>query len=207
MTNLDNQTYEFKDDIMSHLGFSEVEAARVCSAIAAEIYKLPSDVIEDFIQASVMPLKVRHEELKAFQAWTEIANSLNNPFIRRAQVITQNYICFVYLKDSCFEIFAKRAPRNTIIARCCAFLTSGDVRKFRNGFAHGNWSYLPEFSGLEARARQKPLDSSSSLERIVVTQKQLDFWQTLARAVAYTIYETLLEQIALDENTSNSKVH
>ncbi len=204
MTNLDNQVYKFQEELTSELGLSQIEAIRVCSTIATEISSLPSKIIKNFIHESVIPLSVRHEELKAFQGWMEISNNLKNPFVTRAQLITQNYVCFIYLKDSCFEFLARKMPKSTMTSKCCKFLVSGNVRKFRNGFAHGNWSYLPDFSGIEVWSLQDARIPNSSLVQTVVTQEQLNFWQTLARAVAYAIYETLLEQTDLKKNIPQS---
>jgi hypothetical protein len=168
MKHLDQQLHKFKSKLMTDLGLSEDETGRVCTTIASEVRLISETDIREVFQASGIPLMARYEELLAFQSWMSIASTLNDPSIRRAQVITQNYICFVYLKDSCFEVLARIAPRNSVVSNCSNYLTSGSVRHFRNGFAHANWKYLADFSGLEAWARQKAFDPSSPLVKIEI---------------------------------------
>ncbi len=83
-----------------------------------------------------------------------VGNIPNMPQLTRAQVIVQNYICFVYLGEACFQVLRREAPTGSTVKRCCRFLTDNPVRAFRNAVAHGNWKYTPEFSGLEFWARK-----------------------------------------------------
>jgi hypothetical protein len=109
---------------------------------------------------------------------------------RRAQVITQNYICFVYLGEACFKALKKEVQAETATQRCCKYLTDNPVRAFRNAIAHSNWCYLPDFSGLEFWAR-KGADPAERPTRFEVRQQELDFWQSLARCTAYAAYLSL----------------
>ncbi len=124
----------------------------------------------------------------------DIAHGIPHPAVTRAQVITQNYVCFVYLKESWFEALHQVMAAGTATALCCAFLLSAPLRRFRNAFAHGNWRYLQDFSGLEFWARAK--GTASTETRTELLQLELDFWQTLSRCTAYASMLTLAETTA-----------
>ncbi len=119
-----------------------------------------------------------------------VRDSRPHPAVVRAQVITQNYICFVYLGDSCFTVLKKELPSGSTAKKCCKFLTDNPVRAFQNAIAHSNWQYLPDFNGLEFWAK-KGTDPSEQLSRFEVLQHDLNFWQALARCVAYASYLSL----------------
>ncbi|MHB8619647.1 MAG: hypothetical protein ACYDAG_08770 [Chloroflexota bacterium] len=115
----------------------------------------------------------------------DIARSLKkSPVVTRAQVIVQNYICFVYLKDACFEVLAVRASPGSVTQRCAEYLSKGALRDFRNAFSHGNWRYKPDFSGIQCWVLEDARLKGSQLRSLEVSQEQLSFWQTLARGVA-----------------------
>jgi hypothetical protein len=133
-------------------------------------------------------LKERLDELKAFQDWMDWASAApRDPAIVRAQVITQNYVCFVYLRDSCFIELGKRLPTESTAKKCCGFLTADTVRAFRNAIAHANWHYKPDFSGIEYWARAGG-GRNASMDRHEVNQQDLAFWQALARCTAYAAF-------------------
>ena len=79
----------------------------------------------------------------------------------------------------------------TATSLCCEFLLSEPLRRFRNAFAHGNWRYLQDFSGLEFWAHAK--GTRTTEVRSEVLQLELDFWQTLSRCTAYASMLTLAE--------------
>ena len=108
----------------------------------------------------------------------------------RAQVITQNYVCFVYLGEACFKVLRKVSAPNSVTRRCCSFLTDNPVRAFRNAIAHSNWSYRSDFRGLVFWARRGS-DANDCLSEFEVGQADLNFWQTLSRGVAYAAYTSL----------------
>lgn len=112
--------------------------------------------------------------------------------VARAQVITQNYVCFVYLREPLFKVLKETMPPQSVTNCCAEFLTENPVRAFRNALAHANWRYLSDPSGLEfwawtGRGRAKVTT------RFEVRQDELGFWQALARAVAYVAYTEITE--------------
>jgi hypothetical protein len=129
----------------------------------------------------------------AFQMFMDRYQQVNGePAVARAQVIYQCYVCFVYLGDAWFKVLRKMMPSGSTTRRCCKFLTDNPVRAFRNAIAHGNWQYLSDFTGLEFWAR-KGNDPEEPLSRFVWGQNDINFWQVLARCVAYCTAEALCE--------------
>jgi hypothetical protein len=153
---------------------------------------LPTEAKTEIRAASPVPLSARLEELVAFQAWSDFATSVKrNPAITRASVVVQNYICFVYLKDACFEVVAKRAAAGSVAARSAEYLSRSAVRDFRNAFSHANWRYNASFTGLECWVLEDARNRSGAMRHFEVSQSDLNFWQTLSRGVAYATYEQL----------------
>jgi hypothetical protein len=170
---------------------SEPDSHKLGTEIASEVRFLPRDVKQEIASASPVALGDRLQELVAFQGWMDItSNSRLSPFVARAQVITQNYICFVYLPESCFSILSKHTPNGSVAKKCAKFLTNDRIRAFRNAIAHANWSYRNDFSGITYWAR-KGSDQNAPLARFEVQQNELDFWQMLSRCVAYAALSNL----------------
>ena len=191
MTHLDEQMRPWSTRLRDDLGISPPCSNSLASTIAAEVVGLCPETKQRVKKASLIPLAARLEELVAFQGWMDLVHgSEHNPVAVRAQVITQNYICFVYLGESCFKVLCKELPAESATRKCCKFLTDNPVRAFRNAIAHANWQYLSDFSGLEFWAK-KGADPAEQASRFVVTQTELSFWQALARCTAYASYLNL----------------
>ncbi len=177
--------------LMREIGLSEDESKKVATLVAADVRFLPVEAKKEIRDATPIPVEIRLDELRAFQAWMDHASSVRgSPQVTRAQVIVQNYVCFVYLGEACFRVLAKRTPTGSVTKRCCEFLTANPVRAFRNAIAHANWKYNSDFSGIEYWAR-KGQEPSEPLSRFEVSQKDLNFWQALSRCVAYAAYTHL----------------
>lgn len=167
---------------------ADEQANKLATIISSEVRFLKVEDKQRIRQASPVPLSDRLSELSAFQGWMDQANSISgNPFVTRAQVICQNYICFVYLPESCFRVLAKIAPSGSATKRCSQFLTNNPVRAFRNAIAHSNWTYKSDYSGLIYWAR-KGSDQNEPLTQFEVNQNDLAFWQALSRCVAYAAF-------------------
>ena len=139
MQHLNKQLAKYRDRLCKEIRLIPVEAKQLTSFVATDIRFLPPETKDEMKEVSLVPVSKRYEELVAFQLWTELASSVRGrPEISRASVIVQSYICFLYLKDACFEVVEKYAKPNSVLARCVKFLLSGKVRKFRNAFAHAN---------------------------------------------------------------------
>ncbi|WP_139351678.1 hypothetical protein [Rhodanobacter sp. C06] len=192
MQHLDRQLAAFRDRLTHEVGLTIEEAAKVATMVAADIRFLPVEAKSEIRAASPVPLSARFEELIAFQSWSDFSTSVrSNPAITRASVVVQNYICFVYLKDACFEVVARRAAPGSVAARASAFLSRGAVRDFRNAFSHANWRYNKSFTGLECWVLEDSRNRSGSMRHFEVSQADLNFWQALSRGIAYATYEQL----------------
>ncbi len=188
---LDNQMARWAPRLTTEVRLPPESAAKIATTIAAEVRFLEQSVKDELRQASPVPLGDRLGELQAFQGWMELAGSITgNPYVTRAQVLCQNYICFVYLSEACFKVLAKRAPSNSVTKRCAQFLTDNPVRAFRNAIAHANWRYREDFHAIAFWSR-KGVNPDEPLEQFEVEERDLEFWQALSRCVAYAAYSNL----------------
>lgn len=185
---LDGQLKRFSDRLVAAVGLDEQEAAKVATSVAAEVRFLEPVARGQILAVSPVPLRDRLDELRAFQEWMELASKITgSAAVTRAQVITQNYVCFVYLGEACFRALRKASKPGSVTRRCCTYLTSNPVRAFRNSIAHSNWTYAPGFDALMFGAR-KGSDPNEALLRFDVATAELNFWQALSRGVAYAAY-------------------
>jgi len=197
---LDKQMKTFSKKLTTEVGLSDDEVGKVATTVAAEVRFLDPASKQTVLAASPIPLMSRIEELQAFQAWMDIASGvIKNPAVTRAQVIVQNYVCFVYLSEACFQALRKVARPGSLTHRCCQYLTNNPVRALRNAIAHSNWTYREDFRGLVFWAR-KGADPHEPMSRFEVLQEDIDFWQSLSRAVAYAAYTSLYDTRHLASN-------
>jgi len=188
---LDRQMRHWSDRLIFDIKISEEDAQKLATTIESEVRWLPKEAKDEIRQSSPIEIKHRYEELLSFQGWMDIANKFkDNPFIVRAQVIVQNYICFVYLNESCFNVVRKHVSNQSACKKCCKFLLNNPVRAFRNAIAHSNWCYNEDFSCIRFWAR-KGATQDEDLHEFEVTNEELSFWQALARCTAYAVYENL----------------
>ena len=188
MEHLDTQMRKWATRLRDDLGIAPPASNELASTISRELESVGKLGLEDLKNDSPIPFNQRLEELSAFQAWMDIAQTLaGSPAVRRAQVITQNYVCFVYLGDAWFKRLGKVVPAGTVTRKCCRLLTDNPVRAFRNAIAHANWKYNGSFTGLEFWAR-KGSDPNEPMARFEVAQNDLDFWQAIARCTAYASF-------------------
>jgi hypothetical protein len=104
MQKLNRQLAAYRDRLCSDVGLNSDEASKVATLVAAAIRFLSPEVKAEIKAASPIPISARLDELVAFQAWMDLASLIpKQPAITRTQVVVQNYVCFVYLKDACFE--------------------------------------------------------------------------------------------------------
>jgi hypothetical protein len=187
-TKLDVQMRCYSPRLRDDLRIDSAESNHLATSIATECAALSPDAVAEIREQDPVGLDTRLEELVAFQRFMDLVGSIpGQPLIVRAQVITQNYLCFVYLGDSCFKVLQKHAPSGSTTRKCCRFLTDNPVRAFRNALAHANWQYNEDFSGLRFWAR-KGSEPNDPLIEFAVSQLELGFWQALARCVSYVAF-------------------
>jgi hypothetical protein len=192
VTVIDEQMRRWSVRLRNDLKIMPAESDALASSIAKEVQALSLESKDRVRAASLVPLEKRLEELVAFQKWMDLTHgSRPHPAAVRAQVITELYICFVYLGEACFGVLRKEVPAGSATKKCCRFLTENPVRALRNAVAHSNWNYLPDFSGLEFWAK-KGNDPNEQPSEFVVLQEELSYWQALARCTAYASYLSLV---------------
>lgn len=184
---LDMQMEIWSARLVSEVGIAPPIAACLASTIAREVRALDPPAQDQLQDAHGVTLLDRLDELTAFQGFMDLARQLPpDPRISRAQVLVQNYVCFVYLGESYFKLLRKLMPTGTATRKCCTYLTDNPVRAFRNAVAHASWRYKADFSGLEFWAR-KGAGPDDPIVRWETSQEDLSFWQALARCVAYAL--------------------
>lgn len=195
MNHLDNQMKRWSTKLQNDLKISIASSEKIASIISKEVSELSGSQKKLLAESSVIPIQDRLDELTAFQSWMDFAsNERNKPGVTRAQVITQNYICFVYLSEAWFRELRKIVAPGSTTKQCCKFLTDNPVRAFRNAISHSNWCYKSDFSGIEYWAR-KGDDPSETMTKFEVSQSELDFWQSLARCTAYASYLSISDSV------------
>lgn len=166
-------------------------AEKLATHVAADVRFLSAEQKFEIRTASPISVEDRLAELQAFQAWMDHARTVkNNPSVVRAQVLSQSYMCFVYLPEACFRVLAKVCPSGSAAKKCAQFLSNNPIRAFRNAVAHANWTYRSDFGAIVYWAR-KGDDQDAPLERFEAEQNDLAFWQSLSRCVAYAAYSNL----------------
>lgn len=191
MHHLDEQMQQWATRLRDDLKIGPPESNCLASSISSEVSALTATTIDEIRGQSPVSFSDRLDELTAFQAFMDIAHTVpNSPALTRAQVITQNYVCFVYLGDAWFKQLGKDSPPGSTTKKCVKFLTNNPVRAFRNAIAHANWKYKSDFTGLDFWAR-KGADPNEPMQKFEVSQNDLNFWQSLARCTAYSSFMAL----------------
>lgn len=127
-------------------------------------------------------------EMAAFQAWMDIAHqNSTNPVVVRAQVMTQLYVGFVWLRDSLLAPVSGVVPAGCVSQHAIEFLSSGDRRRLRNAVAHGRWRYQQDFRSLEC------WDGQPTPTRFNVQADEFKAWQLLSRGVSIAVLLALTE--------------
>lgn len=181
----------FSARLTSEVKLTPEMAEKLATTIAADVRFLSPEQKAGIRAASPVPLQDRLAELQAFQGWMDQARTVrNNPCVTRAQVLSQNYICFVYLPEACFHVLSKVCPSGSAARKCAQFLSNNPVRAFRSAVAHSNWTYRADFGAIIYWAR-KGSDPSEALQQFEVEQNDLSFWQAVSRCVAYAAYSNL----------------
>ena len=99
---VDEQLALWSIKLVTDVRVTEAVSRKLGTTIASDVRFLPHDLKREIAAVSPIPPRARVEELIAFQA---SMNSLKRPPPAevRAQVVIQNYLCFVYLPESVFR--------------------------------------------------------------------------------------------------------
>ena len=189
---LDQQMAQFAERLKHEVKISADAATKLATTIAADVRFLPVEAKIELRASTPVAIADRLAEVQSFQSWMDVAHTVRNPSVTRAQVITQNYICFVYLPESLFRVLAKQCPPGSAAKKCAQFLSNNPVRSFRNAVAHANWTYRQDFGALVYWAK-KGAEPEEPIQRFEVDQHELSFWQSLSRCLAYAALTNLSE--------------
>jgi len=159
---------------MDDLGLDSIASNNLATAISLEIDNLSQSQMEEVKNTfTPIPIELVFEEINAFQQWMDLSTKIKGPLVTRAQVIVQNYICFLYLGDACFRRLSQLMPDGSITETTSKYLVSGPIRAFRNAIAHGKWHYSNDFSHLIYWDWDDPTHKNNV--RWEVSQVDLDF--------------------------------
>jgi hypothetical protein len=91
---LDAQLQVYADWLIANVGLKREETGKLATLIAAEVRFFSPAIRALVIDASPVRLRVRLDELRAFQAWSDLVVKMpSNPAVVRTQVVVQNYVC------------------------------------------------------------------------------------------------------------------
>lgn len=190
LANLDRQLHTVRD-AQDAPDLADAAWERLATAVYREVVNLGDEATNQLRIAMFIPPERYVEELLAFQTWMDIARAnAADPAIVRAQVMTELYVAFVWLRDSLMNPIAERLGDDTTFGVLSRFLNGGRRRLLRNAVAHGRWCYLPDFSGLECWAEPS---RGQKHERFEIHQVDIDAWQLLSRGTAIAALLALTE--------------
>lgn len=181
---LDSQLARWAERLKADVRVPIDAVSHVASQIAADVRELEPTARARLRPIGQVSLQDRLDELVAFQAYMDSVSPGSPPQMVRAQVIVQNYVCFVYLGEALFRTLRAVTRPGSTARKCATFLTDNPIRAFRNAVAHGNWRYAPDFGGIEFWAR-KGSGADEPMASFEVRQDELSLWQCVARATAY----------------------
>ncbi|MBU0692099.1 hypothetical protein KKH18_09855 [bacterium] len=154
--------------VLSSVG---LEKARLASALGEEIADLLSFALNEWKELmeeldSPIAITERHEMLIGYYHLMQ-SGDISDPIMQRARIISQFYFDLVYFRDAVFMMIRKRISNvqdhKTRFKNLIEWLQLfGDseywerLRALRNGFAHGRWSFMPDYSGIICYPEMKP---------------------------------------------------
>jgi hypothetical protein len=154
----------------------------LATTVYGEIAGIDEAAAKQLRASMLLPPERYIEELTAFQSWMDLAHAgAANPVVVRAQVMTELYVSFVWLRDSFMKPVAAVVPELAAFPAIERFLSGGRRRRLRNAIAHGRWCYLSDFSGLECWAEPS---RGRPHQRFEISHTDLDAWQLLSRGTA-----------------------
>ena len=173
-------------------------SAQVCGLSVRSRSHLATEIYSEVVAMSEAKLNVLRlsiaiapeaylDEMVAFEAWMDLARASTAPPVVRATVMTELYVAFVWLRDALLDPLRKALNPQSITASVIDFLRSDERRALRNAVAHGRWTYLPDFSGLEY------WDGRPTLVRREIEQSVLNDWQMLGRGLIISVLLALAE--------------
>lgn len=186
LPHLDHQVLVFESRLALSLPLSA--QGRIASAVYDEVAALGEETHNRLrVELAILP-ETYLEEMTAFQGWMDLANAnRTNPFIVRAQMVTQLYFGFVWLRDSLMAPLSLAIADGVTTTIIKFFGKPTDRWTLRNAVAHGRWKYAADFSGLEC------WDGRPPTTYLFVAEKDLEAWLILSKATIISVLLALTE--------------
>jgi hypothetical protein len=181
LVNLDARLARFSTKLRNDLTITPPHSNAVASAIRSELTRVDPKLLPALTGESPLGLTDRLNELRRLFNWLELAQGADDSY---GQFISLNYVCFVYLGDTCFKTLRRELPKDSVAHKCAEYLSDNPVRGFRNAFADGNWRLTADKSAVDFWAR-KGTDPNEALCRFRLSENDLQFVWHLALATAY----------------------
>ena len=126
---------------------------------------------------------------------------LDDPILQRAKIITQLYFDLIYFRDRVLVLLRTKIREEPRKFRDVPYLRAwlelvgenefaGRLKGLRNAFAHGKWSFLPDFSGIVCYPELK-----TPYTRYQWTQEELATAHVLLYAFQVVFFQVASEEI------------
>ena len=123
MEALNEQLAKWEKHFQNEVKIKKEDIPILATVFSNEIKNLSEDIRQEIRDATPVDIHLRYEELRAFQSYMDITHSRTlHPSEVRAQIINTNYICFVYLNESCFRIIKQHLTAGSTTKKCCNYL-------------------------------------------------------------------------------------
>ena len=163
---------------------------QLATTIYDEVAKAPEETHAAIRMSITVPIGDLHEQLISYEAWNDFAlKNFRAAHIVRAHVITQLYVSLILVRETLLLAITKHL-KPSAAEEITTYLTTGRCKSLRNAVAHGRWTYLEDFSGLEFWTG--PINNPGRT-RHEITGEELNLVQRLCRGTAIAILLVLME--------------
>ena len=178
---MDKRLAEYSDALLE-MGIHPRDLDKLATRIRDELLSLDSQILKDKFSASYPSALSVNDQIVYNLTFSEKYFSLiySDDSVNQTAVISANYLYFVYTQDSYLKAILTSAPKGGPSKVVAKFLTSGEVWRFRNAFAHGQWQYTGEgtLKDIEYRVGGRP-----SGQLATITPQKLLFWHMLSKTI------------------------
>lgn len=183
----DEQLASHAQQLSKDLGLDPFSSRRLATKVYDEISELPSEGRDLLLRSSPVSPRDRLHQIEqsiAFNAACSRDIFERVPGVAYAHTVTLCYISVVYLAEPLFDEMFKVLGPDSSGKKCAKYLRKNPIRAFRNALAHGHWRFRDDGSGIDFWAR-KGSTGNEPMVQWEVSQQDLVFWYSLARATGY----------------------
>jgi hypothetical protein len=180
-TLMDQRLAESADELR-RIGVPNAYLGTVATSIRDEVVALNADILRDSFSARYPDAASVNDQLIYNWTFSEQRFDLiyGDDAVNQTAVLATNYLYFVYAQDTYFEAILSASSKLGPSRPIAKFLTSGDVRSFRNAFAHGRWRYVGSSNLLDIEFLE---GGKPDGEVRVLSHQKLVFWHLLSKTV------------------------